>query len=62
MRNTKYTLPLYCHGELIDRISINLEHNQVQELLDALVAGFENHQMDNLRKKLEELNIIDINK
>lgn len=61
MKNTKYTLPLYCDGELIDRISIDLEHDQIQELLDAIVSGFENYQMDNLRNKLEELNIIDIN-
>lgn len=61
MKNTNYTLPLYCDGELIDRISIDLDHGQVQELIDAIVAGFENYQMDNLRNKLEELGIVDIN-
>lgn len=61
MKNTNYTLPLYCDGELVDRISVELDQNQIQELLDAIVAGFENYQMDNLRNKLEELNIIDIN-
>lgn len=61
MKNTNYTLPLYCDGEMIDRISLSLDHDQIQELLDALVAGFENYQMDSLRGKLEELGIIDLN-
>jgi len=56
---TVFSLPVYLDSDIVDRTPVDLTEEQIQELLDALCAGYDNGEMERLHAKLLELNIID---
>jgi hypothetical protein len=55
----KFTLPIYLEGDIIDRTDVQLSEQDIQGLLDAMCASFDNKERGVLRKKALELCIID---
>ena len=57
----KFTLPVYSEGDIVDRTTINLDKEYIQEILDIICEMYEGGQ-DDARLKLlaEDSGIVDV--